>query len=236
MMQKWLKSAAVIGLMVSAAAGAQAQAVGQMALGQITVTGTGTVQVVPDLANIDLGVTSQGDSAAAALDGNNAAMAAVMAQLAQAGIAARDLQTSNLQLLPNWVQADGVQNPQIMGYTATNMLTAQVRDLAVLGNVLDAAVQDGANTLQGVTFAQSDPKPAEAQARAAAVQDARSRASEIAAAAGVGLGRIISISEGGSYAPPAPMMRMAMADGGVPVAGGEIALSAQVTIVFEIVQ
>lgn len=240
-MQKWIKAAALIGYMVAAGGSAQAQDAGQhisgqISAGQITVTGIGTAQAVPDMASISLGVTSQGDSAAAALSANSTAMAAVMARLTQAGIAARDLQTANLQLSPNWVQSDDMQSPQIMGYTANNMLTAQVRDLAVLGSVLDAAVQDGANTLQGVSFAQSNPKPAQAEARASAVQDARARAAEIASAAGISLGKIISITEGGEYTPPVPMMRMALQDSGVPVAGGEISLSSQVSMVFEIVQ
>lgn len=206
------------------------------AQGQITVTGTGVVQAVPDLATVVLGVTNQAQTAAAALDANNAAMGAVMERLSLAGIAPRDLQTSNLQLNPNWLQTDTMQTPQISGYTASNMLTVHVRDLAVLGSVLDAAVQDGANTLQGVSFGQADAKPAEEAARTAAVLDARARASAMLGAAGAGLGRILAITESSFYAQPMPLLRMASQDSGVSVAAGELGITAQVTMVFEIVQ
>jgi uncharacterized protein len=204
--------------------------------GQITVTGEGVVASAPDMASISLGVTTQAQTAADALAQNNVAMQAVMDRLAAAGIAPRDLQTSNLQLNPNWVQDDGMQTPEIRGYTANNMLTARVRDLAILGSVLDAAVQDGANTLNGLSFEQSDPKPAQAQARVLAIQDAKAKAGEMLAAAGASLGKIVSISESGGYVSPIPMMKAAMDSAAVPVAGGEIGTSAQVTIVFEIVQ
>ncbi len=204
--------------------------------GQITVTGTGTVAAAPDMASISLGVTTQGQTAAEALTANNAAMADVMARLSSAGIAPRDLQTSNLQLQPNWVQPEGAQAAQINGYTASNMVTARVRDLAILGGVLDAAVKDGANTLNGIAFEQSDPAPAQSAARKLAVEDARARASEMLQAAGVGLGKIVSMQESGGYVSPMPMVKAMMDEAAVPVAAGELGVSAQVTVVFEIVQ
>lgn len=204
--------------------------------GQITVTGEGSVAAAPDMASISLGVTTQAATAAEAMAQNSAAMQAVMDRLQGAGIDARDLQTSNLALNPNWVQDEGMQTPEIRGYTVSNMLTARVRDLAILGSVLDAAVQDGANTLNGLTFEQSNPKPAQAEARKLAVEDAKSKASEMLAAAGASLGKIVSITESGGYISPMPMAKSMMEDAAVPVAGGEIGISAQVTIVFEIVQ
>ena len=204
--------------------------------GQITVTGEGVVASAPDMASISLGVTPQAKTAAAALAENNTAMQAVMDRLASAGIDGRDLQTSNLQLNPNWVQNEGMQTPEIRGYTASNMLTARVRDLTILGSVLDAAVQDGANTLNGLSFEQSNPKPAQSTARKLAVEDAKTKATEMLAAAGASLGKIISISESGGYVSPMPMMKAAMDSAAVPVAGGEIGITAQVTIIFEIAQ
>ncbi len=204
--------------------------------GQITVTGEGVIASAPDMATISLGVTTQAETAAEALAQNNAAMQAVMDRLASAGIEARDLQTSNLQLNPNWVQDEGMQTPEIRGYSASNMLTARVRDLAILGSVLDAAVKDGANTLNSLSFGQSDPKPAQGQARKLAVEDAKAKASEMLVAAGASLGKIVSISENGGYVSEMPMAKAMMDSAAVPVAGGEIGISAQVTIVFEIVQ
>ena len=202
--------------------------------GQITVTGEGMVSVAPDVASIALGVTTQAETAAEALSQNNAAMKVVMERLKAAGIEPRDLQTSNLQLQPNWVQEDGMQSPVIRGYIATNLLSARVRDLTILGSVLDAAVKDGANTMDGLNFEQSDPKPSQTQARKLAVEDAKAKASELVTAAGASLGKIVSITEGGGY--PQPMMLRSAVEGSVDVAVGEIGISQQVTIVFEIVQ
>jgi uncharacterized protein len=240
-MQKTMRALLVFGAVICSSAlaitgaGAQADA-HSPPLGQITVTGIGVVQAAPDLAVVSLGVTNQAQTAAAALAANNTAMSAVMARMTEAGIVARDLQTSNLQLSPNWVQSEAMQTPEISGYTASNMLSVQVRDLAILGSVLDAAVQDGANTLQGVSFGQANPMPAEEAARTAAVQDARARAEGMVDAAGASLGRILSITENGGYVQPMPMLRMQDASSGVPVAAGEVGVSAQVTMVFEIIQ
>jgi uncharacterized protein YggE len=204
--------------------------------GIITVTGEGMVSAAPDMASVSLGVTTLAETAADAMSQNNAAMQAVMDRLAAAGIEPRDLQTSNLQLQPNWVQEDPMKTPEIRGYTASNMLTARVRDLAILGGVVDAAVKDGANTLNGLSFEQANPKPAQSQARQSAIKDATAKATELVTAAGASLGKILSISENGGYVSPMPMLKAAMDEASVPIAGGEIGISAQVTVVFEIVQ
>ncbi len=201
---------------------------------QITVTGEGRLDRAPDLATISLGVTTQGASAAAAMAANAEGVAAVLANLAAAGIGPRDIQTSGLSLNPNWTGYDS-SAPRIDGYTAQNMVTVRVRALETLGAVLDAAVQDGANTLNGLSFGLADPDPAMDEARALAVADARARAGLLASAAGVTLGRVLTIAEGGGNGVPAPMYRMdAAASAPVPVAGGEVALVATVTITWEI--
>jgi len=204
----------------------------------ITVTGTGTVEAAPDIATLSIGVTSQGDTAAAALSANSAALEAVMARLTAAGIEARDMQTSNLSINPNWTGYDSasVTGPVISGYVATNMLTIRVRQLDGLGAVLDAAVADGANTLNGLSFGLADPEPALNEARKEAVADARARAELLATAAGVKLGGILSISETQAYSEPVPMFRADASAAPVPVAGGELGLSANVTILYKIEQ
>jgi uncharacterized protein len=204
----------------------------------ITVTGTGTVEAVPDIATLSIGVTTQGETAAEALTANSTALDAVMARLTAAGIEARDMQTSNLSLNPNWTGYDSssVAGQTIAGYVASNMLTIRVRALDGLGAVLDAAVADGANTLNGVTFGLADPEPALNEARQEAVADARARAELLAAAAGVKLGRVLSISEGSAPMDPVPMFRAEASAAPVPVAGGELGLSANVTILYQIVE
>ncbi|AWB49199.1 SIMPL domain-containing protein [Gemmobacter aquarius] len=205
----------------------------------ITVTGEGRAEAAPDLATISLGVTTQGETAGAAMDANSAALAAVVTRLKAAGIADRDVQTSNLSLNPNWQQNDGTQPPKIAGYVAMNVLTVRVRALDTLGEVLDSAITDGANTLNGISFGLDDPEPAMDKARIEAVQAAKARAELMVGAAGLKLGRVVSITEAGGYMPPMPMpmyrMEADMAKA-VPVEGGEVGLTASVTMVFEIKQ
>ena len=232
--------AALIASLMSAATltTAFAQTAGQIpAPAQITVTGEGVVDGIPDIASLSLGVTTLGDTAAGAMAANTKALRAVMARLMAAGIADRDMQTTNLSIAPNWSGYDSGQRQRIDGYTATNQLTVRIRALDGLGTVLDAAIQDGANTLNGLSFGLSEPRPAMDAARKAAVADARARATLLVEAAGATLGRIVSITEGGGYSQPQPMFRQAAeASGAVPVAAGEVATSASVTSVFEIAQ
>ena len=86
----------------------------------ITVTGEGTVEAKPDMATINLGVTTEGTTAAAAMAANSAQLGAVLEQLRAAGIEDRDLQTSGLSLNPNWQQPQGEITPRIVGYLAMN--------------------------------------------------------------------------------------------------------------------
>lgn len=203
--------------------------------GVITVTGEATVEAVPDMATISLGVTTMGDTAAAAMAANTTALTAVMARLKAAGIDDRDLQTSNLSLNPNWT-SDGNGNSKISGYMASNQLSVRVRALDSLGGVLDAVISDGANTLNGITFDVSAPRPAQDAARKAAVEDAKARAALLVEAAGGKLGKIVSITEGAGFSGPMPMFRTEAAMSAVPVAAGQIGMTSSVTISFEIAE
>lgn len=203
----------------------------------ISVTGEGTVASAPDLATISLGVTTTADTAAAAMAANSKSLTAVLDRLRAAGIEARDMQTSNLTLNPNWVSYDSGSSSRIEGYTASNMLTVQVRAIDTLGAVLDSSITDGANTLNGVTFSVAEPRPALDAARKKAVADAIARATLLVDAAGAKLGPVVFIAESSGFAPPMPMYRLeADAAASVPTAGGEVGLTASVTMVFEITQ
>ena len=205
----------------------------------ITVSGEGVVQGAPDLAILSIGVTTEAETATQAMAENSRALSTVLERLKASGIEARDLQTSNLSLNPNWTGYDSSSGgrPKIAGYTATNQLTVRIRALEALGEVLDAAITDGANALNGLSFAMSDPRLATDEARKRAVADARAKATLLVEAAGAKLGRIVSISEAGSYLPqPGPMFRAAAEAMPVPVEGGEVSANASVTVVFEIVQ
>ena len=203
--------------------------------GRITVQGVGQVDAAPDMATIQAGVTAQGDTAAEALNQTSAATANVLETLAEAGIEPRDVQTRGLSLNPLWTSRKASGAPEIAGYEARNTVMVRVRALDRLGVLLDAVVESGANQFHGLTFGVRNPKPLQDEARALAVKDALDRAALYAEAAGVALGDIVEISELGGGGGPRPMAieRMAVADS-VPIAAGELTLSASVTVVFEI--
>ncbi len=203
--------------------------------GTITVTGSATINVVPDMATVSLGVTSTGDTAGAAMTANNDAVSAVIARLIAAKVADRDMQTSSLSVNPNWVTNAAGTGQEVKGYIASNQLTVQIKSLEATGTILDAVITDGANTLNGLSFGLQDQRPVEDEARREAVADALARAKLYAEAAGEKLGPIVSISEGGGYVPPVPMMTKMAGDSSVPVAAGEVGVSAAVTIVWQLV-
>jgi uncharacterized protein len=203
----------------------------------ITVTGEGMSEVTPDLATLSIGVTTTGATAAEALAANSASLAAVLEKLKAAGIEDRDIQTSNLSVNPNWTGYDSsISGPKIADYTAMNFVTIKIRKLDGLGAVLDAAVSDGANTVNGLTFGMRDPRPAMDAAREAAVADAAAKAALLAKAAGLELGPIQLISEGGGMGGPAPMFKDVEASAApVPVEAGALSMAASVTVVWELV-
>jgi uncharacterized protein YggE len=206
----------------------------------ITVSGMGEVTVVPDMAHVSVGAQSEAATADEALSATSAAVAAALEVLKAAGIEERDLQTSGISLSPRMVwPADGNGAPRVDGYVASNQITVRVRDLTALGDVLDAVVKSGANTLGGVSFGLSEPRAAEDAARRAAVEDARARAELYAAAAGVTLGPVQQIAEDAFAQPMARMMaapEAAMADAAPPVAPGELTVSARVQVVYAIAE
>lgn len=201
----------------------------------LTVTGDATVARAPDQAMLSIGVTTVAETAAEALAQNSEAMRTVIDRLKAAGIADADLQTAGLSVTPNWTGYDSSSTgPTISGYTASNSVNVRISALDGLGAVLDAAVADGANTLNGLTFGLADPRPAMDEARQAAVADAMAKATLLAEAAGVKLGDILSISEGGGYGAPMPAFKADAAGAPVPIQQGEVSYSASVTIVWSI--
>ena len=204
----------------------------------ISVTGEGKVEIAPDMATLNLGVTTEADSAAAALKANSDGIAGALSRLKAAGIEDRDIQTSGLTLNPRYDYSSDGTDPKITGYIAANMVTVRVRDLGVLGQTLDAVVTDGANTLGGLGFGLQNPDDTMDEARRRAVADAARKAALYAEAAGVKLGRIVSVSDQGNYGGPQPMMmaeaRFAKDAGSVPVASGELTIAATVSVVYEI--
>ncbi|MEQ8269056.1 MAG: SIMPL domain-containing protein [Parvibaculum sp.] len=207
----------------------------------ITITGEGESSAAPDIAYIETGVVTDGKTAAEALAANSKAMESVFAGLKDAGIAEKDMQTSQFSVYPVYEQQDPQnrepQTPKIGGYRVQNQLTVTVRDLSGLGAILDKVVTLGSNQLSGIRFSIDEPDALIDEARKDAVKDALRKAKLYAGAAGVSLGRIMSISENGVSMPQpyyAKDMMMRAEAASVPVAAGEQTLSASVTLVIAI--
>ena len=205
---------------------------------RISVSGEGRSEARPDMATITIGVSTQAETARAALDENTARLGKVLEQLKASGIADRDLQTSGLNLGP-MMDYSTDRKPRVVGYQVSNQLTVRVRALETLGGVLDQTVSDGANEFRGLTFDLSEPGPAMDAARVAAVKDARRKAEMMAEAAGVKLGKVMSIREQVVHAAPIMYARSApmLADSApVPVAEGEVSYSVTVEMEWQIEQ
>jgi uncharacterized protein YggE len=214
--------------------------------GQVTqaITGTrldlsanGEVTRVPDLAIISAGVVARAPTAAAALQETADKMDKVIAALKRAGVADRDIQTSSVNLNPEYRYPEN-QSPQLVGYSASNQVTVRFRDIRNSGKILDALVAEGANQISGPSMTIEHPEAALDEARVQAIANGRARATLYARALGMQVVRVVSVSEGGGYyapppAPPAPMM--AAAERSYPkIEPGEKKLQVSVSLVFEL--
>jgi len=202
----------------------------------ITVVGEGQVEAVPDMAMITLGVTHEASEAGEAMEQVSRRTEKILVRLTTLEIETKDIQTSRFSLNPVWSNRNSStgERPEISGFVASNAVTVRVREMTSLGQVLDAVIADGANTFNGLQFLVQDPKPLQDEARRRATADAMDRAAQLAQAAGVTLGAVQSISELGGGAQPVRMEMAAMRDGGVPIAAGEISMTASVSMIFEI--
>ena len=214
----------------------------------LTVSADGRVTRAPDIATFSAGVVSHGKTASEALAANSTDMAKVIVALKRAGIADKDIQTSNLSLNPIYAPQrslpDGTidpPQPRIVGYQANNSVNVRQRNLKDYGKVIDTLVSSGANQVNGPSFEVENPDPVLDAARTAAMQKARTRAELYARAAGLKVSRILSISESGGWSPPQPVMyRMAAMEAAppappAPVQAGELQMSMTVTVQFELV-
>lgn len=216
----------------------------------ITVYGRGEVSRAPDIAQTTLGVEITAASVQDATRLANERMNKVLAALEKAGIEAKDIQTRNLHIgfertyppTPPRSATDAATNaaPEKPAgfYRVTNMVEVKVRDLAKVGQVLDAAIEAGANAAYGIAFGIEDSDALEAEARAKAVENARTQAEQLAKAAGHSLGEVVAMTAEFSGGPIRPMMMAKVAvaeyDAATPISAGEVSVSAQVQVVYKI--
>lgn len=205
----------------------------------LNVSAEAEAKRVPDIATVSAGVVTQAVDGNAAMRQNAEQMSKVMTAVKAAGIADKDVQTSGINLNPQYTYKEN-EAPKIIGYQASNTVSLKVRDIAKLGKVLDALVAQGANDINGPSFSIDQPEPVYDEARVAALKKAQARAETYAKSLGLKVRRIVSISEGrsgGGVVRPMMMaasMRSAKAEMDTQVAPGESTLSITLDVTFEL--
>ena len=188
------------------------------------------MKTVPDRAQISLGVATDAKTAAAALRGNAAEMAKVIAAIKAQGIPAADIQTDQVSLSLRF----GDNGEAVVGYTATNTVSVIVRSIAKVGPVIDAAVDAGANQVYGPNLVRSDQQALYRAAMRAAISNARVKAAAIAKAAGLPLRRITDVVESGGPAPLPVDAKTALPATGTPIEPGTQLVQATLTVTFAV--
>ena len=218
---------------------APGQQVGEVVnTGGITVVGQGTAYGQPDQATVVVGVDSFAPTVAEATAQNQTTLDNVMAALAAAGIADEDIQTTNYSLYAEQIYGD--KGPEgIAGYRVSNQVNVKIRDISLVGDVLGAVTEAGANAIYGVNFSVADPAALEAEARAKAMEDAAKRAASLAELGNVTLGQVKVISEVVGQ----PVMPLGMGGGGVAmeqaasapgISPGQLSYQVQVQVTYNI--
>ena len=208
----------------------------------ITVVGQGSARVAPDIAQITIGVETSADTVAGATQENETQMKALLAALKAAGILEKEIKTSNYSISVNRSPEPKPAIDSALGeastptYTVSNMVTVTIRKLDLVGDVIDAAVEAGANSIWGINFTVEKTDVALAEARTKAVADAKARAEALAGLGGVKLGPVMAMSEvvGGGSIPVAYDMAERAMGGGTSISPGEVEISYQLQIVYYI--
>lgn len=201
----------------------------------LSVTATGSVYLAPDVVDIDLGVQTQSASVGSAVSNNNRLTAAVLAALTGQGVSSSDIQTTYFSVTPQQVYDNTGTPTGEVTYWVDNTVHIRLRQPDKLGDVLQAAIAAGANSVQGVTYSVADPSQAQAEARQKAIDIAQARAHLLASAAGATLGETQAISA--SVGLPGPRTTSAAAaeaptESTIPVSLGSLEVQVQVTITY----
>lgn len=203
----------------------------------IRVTGEATVTVQPDQARIDIGVTTQAQTAQAAAADNAQRLETALAELRRALGAGAEIKTISYSLNPDYRYPKDGGKPTITGYTATNVVRVTLNDLTRVGQAIDAATRSGANQVHRLQFTLKDEQAAQSQALRAAAVKAKAEAEALAQALGLKIARVLSVVESSEGVQPIMrdvMLARAEAAAPTPVEPGAIEVRAAVTLTVEI--
>lgn len=205
----------------------------------VRVTGTGMVAGAPDVVVLSIGVSVERDSVQQARTEAAEAMAGVIESLKGNGLLDTDIQTLHFSIYQQYDYSKGKR--EFRGYSVTNTVSAKIRDLDTVGNVIDDAAEAGGNLVEinSIQFTIDDTTKLKMQARVAAMQDAQAKAQTLATEGGVSLGKPIAISESGDfYAPRLASLEFAFADDAAavatPIQSGQLQITVTVNVIYEI--
>ena len=207
----------------------------------ISATGTYTMTVDPDKAEVYLSIQTEGKTATEVKDGNARKSTAVYDSLRGIGISTKDIETTQNYLQPQYDYTDGKST--LKGYIYINTIKVSTLDLDKVGVIIDKAVDAGATGVDNIQFVLTTDKEKDLkiQALAKATEDARLKGEAIAQGLKAELGDLVSVQESNFYYPPIYYARADMAVGGgekviPPVNPGKLEISSSVSAVFEIKQ
>ena len=200
--------------------------------GRITVTGNGTVTGIPNQLTLSLSIQVNSYSVSSALSRANLTTRVVRAALTSRGVAGRDIQTSDLNISPNYQG----NSPVPTSYAVSESLTATLNNLSTAGTQINAAVRAGGNSVSvnDVSLNLTDTGTLMAKARASAVHDARAQASQYAAALGEPLGPVVSVTPVQQSVTQQYLAATPTASGkaAVPISPGTQQLTVSITVVY----
>jgi uncharacterized protein len=204
----------------------------------IIATGQGQIYLTPDIAYIYIGVHTESEKVTDALSANSTQAQAVSKALLEMGVDQKDIQTSALNVYPQ--QKYGPAG-ELLGtfYAVDNTVFVKIRDLVKIGDILDAVVRSGANSINSISFDVEDKTKAISDARKLAVENARKQAEELASAAGVKLGDLLSLNAYTTGIANPITYDAAMGKGGAggvvpPVSAGQLVITVEANMTYEI--
>ena len=204
---------------------------------RISVNGTGRVSLIPDIARVTVGVHTEDENAVEAVASNNSLASKIVQALENYDIASEDIQTTNFNIYPRQIWGTSGQQLGIT-YVVDNNVRVTLRDLELIGEILNAVIQAGANSINGIQFDVDDREGANHQALEAAIENARARAETITKAAGIEIGEIITLESfiGGGGVETVFVERAFAADmaAEVPISTGQMEVVVSVNIVYAI--
>ena len=171
--------------------------------GYVEVSGTGSVEIVPDRVRADFTVETRESSAEAAAERNARTMTAVMTALRSAGLPGIEIRTHSYRLDPVYAfpTVNGARTQRLDGYRVTNHIRVTIDDVDAAGRLIDLAIAAGSNRVASLSFLATATDDARRQALRLAVQQATAQAEALAEALGRRLGEPLQV-RGSAQAPP----------------------------------